>query len=153
MTKLRERDKLLPRQINDSSTMLVLAFSRIMGYEKSACIDFIGSPYGVVAINDEYWNMRDVYYVISNYDQLEKKFGEDLPLKVFDWYNYHVDAPSKRQINLESWLMGLRPSDIDTSPEYNEHRERELLKAKERMQEALSDLHKAADEYTSLLHY
>lgn len=96
---LSKRCEILHNNACRSSQYYVDLFCDIMGYNEDgykAESHFIGDdPFGVVFINDDFWNMSDIFYVISEYDKWFKFYGEDLPSVIKDWYDYSLDASAR----------------------------------------------------------
>jgi hypothetical protein len=73
--------------------------------------------------NDSFWVADEVgtsvyyfgdYYL--NMGQIKELVEKDVPFETFNsWYWYHVDAEIDYDINLHSWIMGLRPELLEVN--------------------------------------
>lgn len=151
--------KLLQAETVAQCKKYVEAFCEIMGYTEDGYMPeyyFIGSRnpdiFGVVCINDYWYNMSDLCVVIGEYDRWHDKIGDDLPKVIEEWYYYHIDESETwkgydRHINLQHWLMGARPTEKDTSQEYIKQLEKELEKAYQRLEKAKATLTESIENF------
>ena len=90
---------------------------------------------------------------MTEFDHWLELYGsvEELRKVVRQWYYLYVDPETgetaKPEINFKSWLMGLRPTDLETLPAYKEQKEKELAEAEKRVEKAKYSLQKTAEEF------
>jgi len=129
----------------------VEAFCEIMDYNPRD-VDFVGNdPFGIVGIADDFWNMTDIFYVISEYDKWKEKYGDELQHVISKWYWWSLEEYEKarhKPCNLHHWLMGWRP-DLESTDEYNAQREKERKEAAERVKKAQEHVDKIIEEELS----
>lgn len=132
----------------------VEAFCEIMGYTEDDFMPeyyFIGQRnpdiFGVVFINDMFFNMSNLCLVIGEYDHWKEKYGDDLPKVIEEWYYYHIGDSDKwkgyistNTINLQHWLMGARPTAEATSQEYKDQQAKEIERVEKEADEAFDAL-------------
>lgn len=141
----------------DASVAYVKMFCRIMDYDPTYA-SYVGvkpDPFGVVEVCDQMWSMTDMFYVISRLEHWVEVYGsiENVREVAQDWYWWSIGESEKwprkeddKKINLDSWLMGLRPADIDTSDEYKAMRAKEIEESAKRIAELKGDIERYAKE-------
>jgi hypothetical protein len=141
----------------NSSIRYVRLFCQIMGFSTKDA-SFIGvkpDPFGVAILSDQFWSMTDMFYVISRLPHWIEKYGsiEAVRETVQDWYWWTIGESEKwpkkeddKRINLDHWLMGLRPTPEDTSDEYKDMMAKELAESKKRVAELEAELKRYMEE-------
>lgn len=135
----------------------VQVFAQIMGLQADSDSFAAGDFFGVVNIGDYYFNMSDIYVVISDFKRWMQKYGteEALSNAIIEWYDYIISDPSTK-VNLKSWLMGIAQTEefIQQRIKAAQHRaglaQLELEKAREELQAAKQRYNEANKEYKNL---